>query len=167
MIIDTPVIVPPNSPPNRPLTGDRLGGGGTAVITETPRPVDDPEQLSAGRRNEEQATTEDRQGRNAAELAGRTRLEVARGQVEEVEVSVTEPAGSGASTTAPADTTVRAGTAGTGTDGIGTDGIGTGSDSVIPAEAQRSLQARLDVQLATAQQTEARGGVGQQLNELG
>jgi len=38
---------------------------------------------------------------------------------------------------------------------------------VIPADALRSLQARLDLQLATAQQTEARGGVGQQLNELG
>lgn len=83
MIIDTPVVIPPSVPANRPPPSDRPGGGATAVPTESPRPLADPEQGAAGRRNEEQANAENRPGRNDAELASRARLDVAREQSRE------------------------------------------------------------------------------------
>ncbi|OOG23770.1 hypothetical protein B1C78_10180 [Thioalkalivibrio denitrificans] len=78
MIIDNPMAAPPGAPINRPQSNDRLGGGATAAPTESPRPLDDPEEGSAGRRNEEQANTENRPGRNDAEMAARARVDVAR-----------------------------------------------------------------------------------------
>jgi hypothetical protein len=78
VIIETPIAAPPGAPINRPQSNDRLGGGVTAVPTESPRPLDDPEEGSASRRNEEQANTENRPGRNDAELAARTRVDAAR-----------------------------------------------------------------------------------------
>jgi|GEM_PF-1666444 len=83
MIIDSPVVIPPNAPPNRLPVTDRPGGGTTAVPTETQRALNDPEQGAASRRNEEQANAENRPGRNDAELASRARLDVAREQSRE------------------------------------------------------------------------------------
>lgn len=78
MIIDTPAAAPPAVPINRPPVNDRPGGGATAVPTESSRPLNDPEEGSGSRRNEEQANTENRPGRNDAELAGRARVDAAR-----------------------------------------------------------------------------------------
>lgn len=83
MILDAPVVIPPSVPVNRPPPSDRPGGGATAVPTESPRPLADPEQGAAGRRNEERANAENRPGRNDAELASRARLDVAREQTRE------------------------------------------------------------------------------------
>ncbi|HSP00191.1 MAG TPA: hypothetical protein VLN90_01885 [Thioalkalivibrio sp.] len=83
MIIDSPVVIPPNAPPNRLPVSDRPGGGTTAVPTETLRALNDPEQGAASRRNEEQANAENRPGRNDADLASRARLDVAREQSRE------------------------------------------------------------------------------------
>jgi hypothetical protein len=83
MIIDSPVVIAPNAPPNRLPVSDRPGGGTTAVPTETQRALNDPEQGAASRRNEEQANAENRPGRNDAELASRARLDVAREQSRE------------------------------------------------------------------------------------
>ena len=83
MIIDTPVVVPPFIPQNRPVPGGRLGGGSTAVLTESDRPLNDAEQSEPGRRNEPQANTENRPGRSDADLATFARLAGARGQAEE------------------------------------------------------------------------------------
>lgn len=83
MIIDSPVVIAPNAPPNRVPVSDRPGGGTTAVPTETQRALNDPEQGAASRRNEEQANAESRPGRSDADLASRARLDVAREQSRE------------------------------------------------------------------------------------
>jgi hypothetical protein len=80
MIIDTPVAAPPAAPINRPPATDRLGGGSTAAPTESPRPLNDPEEGNASRRNEERANAENRPGRNDTELAARARLDAVRGR---------------------------------------------------------------------------------------
>jgi hypothetical protein len=79
MIIDTPVAAPPGAPIHRPPATDRLGGGGTAAPTESPRPLNDPEEGNASRRNEERADAEHRPGRHDVELAARARLDAVRG----------------------------------------------------------------------------------------
>ena len=78
MIIDAPATAPPGAPLNRPPSNDRLGGGATAAPTESPRPLDDPEEGNGSRRHEEQANTESRPGRDDAQLAARARLDAAR-----------------------------------------------------------------------------------------
>ena len=78
MIIDTPVVVPTHAPPNRLPVGDRPGGGSTAMVTELPRALYDPEHTSAGRRSEAEGQAERRPGRDDAELSARVRLDVAR-----------------------------------------------------------------------------------------
>jgi len=78
MIIDTPVVIVPNAPLNRPIATDRPGGGGTAVVTESPRPLRDPEQVETGRRSDAGPGLEDRPGRSDAEFANRVRLDIAR-----------------------------------------------------------------------------------------
>jgi hypothetical protein len=83
MIIDSPMTAPPGAPINRPLSNDRLGGGTTAVPAESARPLNDPEEGNESRRNEEQANTENRPGRNDAELAARARLDTARERADE------------------------------------------------------------------------------------
>jgi hypothetical protein len=83
MIIDTPVVVPTHAPPNRLPVGDRPGGGGTAMVTELPRALYDPEHTSAGRRSEAEGQAERRPGRDDAELSARVRLDVAREQARE------------------------------------------------------------------------------------
>ena len=80
MIIDTPVVVPPHAPPNRLPVGDRPGGGSTAMVTELPRALYDPEHTSAGRRSEAEDHGERRLGRDDAEFSARVRLDVAREQ---------------------------------------------------------------------------------------
>jgi hypothetical protein len=83
MIIDTPVIVPPFTPQNRPVPGGRPGGGSTAVLTESDRPLNDAEESEPGRRNEPQGNTESRPGRSDADLATFARLAGARGKAED------------------------------------------------------------------------------------
>lgn len=80
MIIDNPVVIPPSAPLHRPLVGDRPGGGSTAVITETLRALDDPEQAAASRRNEIDSDRGrgDRSARDDVEMAARMRVGVAR-----------------------------------------------------------------------------------------
>jgi hypothetical protein len=78
MIIDAPVVILPSTPMNRPIAAGRAGGGGTSVVTESTRPLRDPEQPEAGRRNDAWAGLEDRRGRSDAEFANRVRLEIAR-----------------------------------------------------------------------------------------
>lgn len=80
MIIENPIVVTSNVPPNRPTPGVRPGGGNTAVITEILRPLDDPWQGSAARRSERQDMVERRPARNDAEWAARMRVDVAREQ---------------------------------------------------------------------------------------
>jgi len=78
MIIDAPVVIAPNAPLNRPIATARPGGGGTAVVTESPRALRDAEQLETGRRGEARLGLEDRPGRSDAEFATRVRLDIAR-----------------------------------------------------------------------------------------
>lgn len=78
MIIDAPVVILPSTPMNRRSAGGRAGGGGTSVVTESPRPLRDPEQPEAGRRSDARAVLEDRPGRSDAEFANRVRLDIAR-----------------------------------------------------------------------------------------
>ncbi len=78
MIIDAPVVILPSTPMNRPVVAARSGGGGTSVVTESPRPLRDAEQPAAGRRTDARAGLEERPGRSDAELANRVRLEIAR-----------------------------------------------------------------------------------------
>jgi hypothetical protein len=125
MIIDTPVVITPSVPANRPQPSDRPGGGTTAVPTESPRPLADPEQGAASRRNEEQANAENRPGRNDAELASRARLDVAREQSR--------------------DETRTQGEAGRGSDSRETpDG-----DTILTREQIQQLRDRLEARLAT------------------
>jgi hypothetical protein len=91
MIIDTPVAAPPGAPINRPPATDRLGGGSTAAPTESPRPLNDPEEGNASRRNEERANAENRPGRNDAELAARARVDAVRGRSADDDRAQTAP----------------------------------------------------------------------------
>jgi hypothetical protein len=84
MIINNPVVVPTHAPPNRLPVGDRPGGGSTAMVTDLPRALHDPEHTSAGRRSEAEDHLERRRsGRDDAELSARVRLDVAREQARE------------------------------------------------------------------------------------
>jgi len=80
VIIENPIVVTPYAPPSRPPPGVRPGGGNTAVITETLRPLDDPWQGAAGGRSERRDMVERRPMRDDAEWAARMRVDVAREQ---------------------------------------------------------------------------------------
>ncbi|TVP83026.1 hypothetical protein [Thioalkalivibrio sp.] len=78
MLIDKPVVTLPSAPVNRPWVGDRPGGGAVAVITESLRPVNEPEHAAAGRHTEIDGSRSDRPARDDAEMAARIRVDVAR-----------------------------------------------------------------------------------------
>lgn len=83
MIIENPIVVTSNVPPNRPAPGGRPGGGNTAVIAETLRPLDDPWEGVAGGRSERHDRVERRPVRDDAEWAARMRVDVAREQAKQ------------------------------------------------------------------------------------
>jgi hypothetical protein len=80
VIIEHPIVVTSNVPPHRPLPGVRPGGGNTAVVSETLRPLDDPWEGAASRRSERHDMVERRPVRDDAEWAARMRVDVAREQ---------------------------------------------------------------------------------------
>lgn len=95
MIIDNPVVILSSAPLNRPLVGDRPGGGSTAVITETPRALDAPEQAAASRRNgiDSDRGRGDRSARDDVEMAARMRVGVARERSVDFGESPNQPRG--------------------------------------------------------------------------
>ena len=80
MIVDAPVVAVPLLAPNRPPPVSRPGGGGTAVMTESPRPLYDTEETEETRRNEERSNTDNRPGRSDVDLAALARFDIALGQ---------------------------------------------------------------------------------------